>query len=148
MFRNERQYLPFLETSTVQCPSFLQSLSPVRSVHYFILLIPSSSLGWKLSSQLLPTECRDRLSQYVLGCSVPPSNTQQPYVAVTHWSKVRQPKHSSISGFCHLFHFSASLRLHPPWAGICLGLVCKQTYPEWAILKMQFALGLRVPCSL
>lgn len=90
--------------------SFLSArlLNPVRFfAHYFIPLLPSDSLEWKLSSQLSPDEYGARLPPYCSRWSVPPSNVQQPYIAprtaANHWSKVRQPKRSSVFGFCHLF---------------------------------------------
>ena len=90
----------------MSCPS-AWLLNAVHFAHYYIPLLSSDSLEWKLSSQLLPDEYRSRLTRHAPGCSVPPSNIQQPYVAsmsaVNHWSKARQPKCSRVFGFCHLF---------------------------------------------
>lgn len=116
MLRNKQQKLPFLSTSRVQCPFFLRSLfSPVCFfAHYFISLLPSSSLERKLSSQLFHDEYGDRLHLICpwLLCAIQQCTTAIHcfYTAVKQWSTKRQPKHSSRFGFCHLFQcFSSSV---------------------------------------
>lgn len=118
--------------------SFLSArlLNPVRFfAHYFILRLPSDSPEWKLSSHLLPDEYGARLTRYAPGCSLPPTNVQQPYVA----SDCREPlEQGETSKALKRIWILSPLSVLPLvctllGAGICLGLVCRETHPERAI---------------